>query len=315
LLALAALAGLSGCSSPSGGRLTLFPEAHKLIEPAKLLRESSCPPSDVARELDKVVSGSYTVEPGDVLLAQPASLDSPVRLPGDQPVLPDGTIQLGRYGHVQVAGKPVEAIQSEVNAFIHAQVPECGPIVVRLVTRESKVFYVLGEVNAPGSFPLKGRETVLDAIVAAGGLNSNASRRGIILTRPTAPNSCRVVLPVHYNAIVQVGDTTTNYQIRCGDRVYVPSKSLWDDIVACFEKKHTPPCPPPVSCFPCPASLGAPSTGPLPAETTEEQPAGGPIQFLPPASLGPVRSARPDSEEPSPATQAPAATLGRPTAG
>jgi protein involved in polysaccharide export with SLBB domain len=315
VLAAAALAGLAGCSSPSGGRLSLFPEAHKLIEPAKVLREVSCPPPDIARELDKVVAGPYTVEPGDVLLAQPATLDSPVRLPGDQPVLPDGTIQLGRYGRVQVAGKCVDAIQMEVNAFIHAQVPECGPIVVRLVTRDSKLFYVLGEVNAPGAFPLKGRETVLDAIVAAGGLNSNASRRGIILTRPTAPNSCRIVLPVRYNSIVQLGDTTTNYQIRCGDRVYVPSKSLWDDIKACFEKKkHEPECPPPVPCFPCAASLGAPCKGPLPVEAPpapEEEPREGPILFDPAATIGPVRSARPDAE-PEPATPRPAATLGRP---
>src|SRR4029453_9400152 len=59
---------------------------------------------------------------------------------------------------------------------------------VRLGTRDSKVYYVLGEVNAPGAFPLRGRETVLDGIVAAGGLNSNASRNNIILSRPTHPD-------------------------------------------------------------------------------------------------------------------------------
>ena len=105
-----------------------------------------------------------------MLLVQPSSLDSPVRLPGDQPVLPDGTIHLGRYGHLQAAGKTVEAVQRDVNALLAAEVKDGGPVVVRLVSRESKVFYVIGEVNAPGAFPLRGREAVLDAILMAGGL-------------------------------------------------------------------------------------------------------------------------------------------------
>ena len=246
------------------------------------------------RELDKTVSGPYTVEPGDVLLVQPASLDSPVRLPGDQPVLPDGTIQLGRYGRWNVAGKTIEIIEGEVNGLIKEKTADAGPIIVRLVTRDSKVFYVLGEVNAPGSFQLKGRETVLDALIAAGGINSNASRRGIILTRPTVPDSCRLVLPVSFNRIVQLGDTTTNYQIRAGDRVYVPSKSLWEDVKACFEKKKDVGSLP-MSCYAhaapaVPAALGVPNSPEMP-----------PIPvFLPPAATMGRVQARLDDEPPPP---------------
>jgi protein involved in polysaccharide export with SLBB domain len=287
LLLLAALAGLAGCSSPSGGRLSLFPEGHKLLDSARWLREAHGPPPGEARELDKSPAGPYVVEPGDVLLVQPVSLESPVRLPGDQPVLPDGTIQLGRYGRWSVAGKTVEIIETEVNGIIGEKVKDAGPITVRLVTRDSKVFYVLGEVNAPGAFQLKGRETVLDAVLAAGGLNSNASRRGILLTRPTPPGSCRVVLPVHYNHIVQLGDTTTNYQIRAGDRVFVPSTSLWEDFKACFEKKKDPG-PPPVACPPHegpPVDLGPPAhvaAPPPPAAGI------GPVEPLPPPAPAPA---------------------------
>jgi protein involved in polysaccharide export with SLBB domain len=290
LFGLAALAGLSGCAT-SGGRVTLFPEGHRLIEPAKVLREISSPPPGSPRELDKRVAGPYVVEPGDVLLAQPASLDSPVRLPGDQPVLPDGTIQLGRYGRLLVAGKTVEMIEAEVNALIKAKVADAGPIVVRLVTRDSKVYYVLGEVNAPGSFQLKGRETVLDAIVTAGGLTSNAQRKGIILVRPTAPESCRLVLPVAYNAIVQLGDTTTCYQIKAGDRLYVPSKTLCDDLKCLFQKDAD--CgPTPTPCHPAgppPAALGRPGLG-LPVAPSA----------TPAATIGPVIVGKPVQGEAPP---------------
>jgi protein involved in polysaccharide export with SLBB domain len=256
LVCLAVAGALAGCST-SGGRVTLFPAGHKLIEQAKILREVSGPPPTLGRELNKHPAEPWIVEPGDVLLVQPASLGSTIRLPGDQPVLPDGTIKLGRYGPLLVAGKNVELIEQEVNDRIKPKT-EDDKVIVRLVGRESKVYYVLGEVNAPGSFQLKGRETVLDAIVAAGGLTSNASRCKILLSHPTPPDSCRVVLAIDYNAIVQLGDTTTNYQIRAGDRVYVPSRSLLEDLKALSGKD---PCwcgPPAAPCYPAMGSHDLP---------------------------------------------------------
>lgn len=237
---------LSGCSNILG----LTPSGHRLTSEAKALRSSYPDPLPIPHELDKRIAMPYIVEPGDVLLVQPVNLESPVRLPGDQTVLPDGTIQLGRYGPIVVAGKSTPQIESEVRAQIAAQEKEAGPITVRLVTRISKVYYVLGEVNAPGAFPLQGRETVLDALLAAGGLNDKSSKKFITLSRPTQPNGCRVVLPICYNEIVQLGDTSTNYQIAAGDRIYVPTRGRED----CNRKKVCPPCGRPQ--VPCPGPEG-----------------------------------------------------------
>jgi protein involved in polysaccharide export with SLBB domain len=244
---------LAGCASGKSG---LFSEANCLCEDARLIRDVSEAPADVGRELDKRPGEEYRVEPGDVLLVQPVELSSPLRLPGDQPVLPDGTIRLGGLGSLQVMNLTVEQIQRAIDARA-AEKNVSDKIAVRLITRDSKVFYVLGEVNAPGSFQLKGRETVLDALLAAGGLSSNASRKNVILVRPTPPDGCRAVLPVDYVAIVQLGDTTTNYQIRAGDRVFVASKSFCEDLTHLLDKgsKHGTtaiPCHPRGgACPPC----------------------------------------------------------------
>lgn len=243
----------AGCSNLLG----LTPTGHRLTPEAKALRSAYPDPLPLPRELDKRVAPPFIVEPGDVLLVQPANLDSPVRLPGDQTVLPDGTIQLGRYGQIVVSGKTIPQIETEVRAQVEAQQKDAGPITVRLVTRVSKVYYVLGEVNAPGAFPLQGRETVLDALLAAGGLNDKASRKSITLARPTPPDGCRKVLPICYNDIVQLGDTSTNYQIANGDRIYVPTRGRDD----CGRKKVCPPCNRPQ--VPCPAPEGCPSAGPI----------------------------------------------------
>jgi protein involved in polysaccharide export with SLBB domain len=257
---------LSGCaSSSSSSAFSLFPEGHWLIPEAKSLRSAYPEPVALPRELDKRTAPPFVVEPGDVLLVHPVNLDSPVRLPGDQPVLPDGTINLGRYGWLMVAGKSVQRIEAEVRAAVQAQTKDAGPITVRLVQRQSKVYYVLGEVNAPGAFPLQGRETMLDALQAAGGLNNRASRKNITLSRPTKPDSCRIVLPVCYNEIVQLGDTSTNYQIAAGDRVYVPTRTCWEDLL--HRKDSCPPCGRPQSPCPLPVNIEhpVPAEAPVPA--------------------------------------------------
>ena len=117
---------------------------------------------------------------------------------------------------------------------------------VRLVGRESKVFYVLGEVNSPRAYPLSGRETVLDGILVAGGITRQADVSKVILSRPTKPEGCRVVLPVCYLNIVQLGDTSTNYQLQPGDRIYIPSQNALDDfsLKKLFGHKKDEPCGP-----------------------------------------------------------------------
>lgn len=237
-VAFSALLLAAGCTS--GGPFSLTTEGQRLLPETKDLRSAAFDPAPLPRELNKAVAPAYVVEPGDILLVQPASLDSPARLPGDQPVLLDGTINLGRYGRLIVAGMTVDQIEPLVKGQVEATTKDAGPITVRIVSRQSKVFYVLGEVNAPGAYPLSGRETVLDALLAGGGVNSRANLRGITLSRPTPPHGCRVVLPICYEEIVQIGDTSTNYQIAAGDRVFVPAKGFWDNL--CRKKTQCEPC-------------------------------------------------------------------------
>ena len=251
-----------GCSTV-GEQFGFSPPVHKLIPEAKEFRDST-PAPPVSRELQKAPLPAFTVEPGDTLLVQPVELDAAVRLPADQTVLPDGTIELGVYGRPVVYGMTVPQVEAEVQRLVNAKEKTPQPVTVRLIGRQSKVYYVLGEVNSPGVFQLAGRETVLDGLMAAGGLNRQAAEGGIILSRPTDPCGCRVVLPVCYPQIVQLGDTSTNYQLQPGDRIYVPSKSLRESL---FPKRNITPaccklhakcdlgaiqCPTPVACAPVP---------------------------------------------------------------
>ncbi|EMI28434.1 MULTISPECIES: polysaccharide biosynthesis/export family protein [Rhodopirellula] len=249
----------TGCSTLG---LSLYPSGATLTSEAKEVLNASRIPGGIARENAKQVLPARALQPGDALLIEPINLERDLRLPADQVVLADGTLDLGPYGRVIVAGRDLEQAESLIEQQIAYQIrqqesdckqfaneqaasekgsesnrpeplPEdCDAIAVNVRLLEPvDRFYVLGEVNAPGAYPLSGSETVLDAIVSAGGLTSSANPCQILLARPTDPCECRVTLPVCYREIVQMGNTATNYQIQPGDRVFVASRSCLDELM------------------------------------------------------------------------------------
>ncbi|TWT53766.1 SLBB domain protein [Rubripirellula amarantea] len=252
--AMLACLWMTGCSTLG---LSLFPSDSMLTKDAESVLDASKIPFGIARENAKTVLPPHALEPGDALLIEPVNLERDLRLPADQVVLADGTVDLGPYGRVVVAGQDLEQAESLIERQIAYQIrlqqetckplladetgelnqardlPEdCDAIAVNVRMLEPvHRFYVLGEVNAPGAYPLSGFETVLDAIVTAGGLTSAANPCKILLARPTDPCECRVTLPVCYRSIVQMGNTSSNYQLQPGDRIFVSSRSCMDELM------------------------------------------------------------------------------------
>jgi polysaccharide export outer membrane protein len=265
---------LTGCTPTSG--LLFRPGPHIALPTAEEFAQAASHPIPIPRELSKEVLPEYRIEPGDIVVVEMVEVTSTERLPGDQTVKPDGTIDLGRYGPLTVVGKTVEQIQADAQLqILRFQTQEARSegtpfeqdsrppeINVRLIEPTSKVYYVTGEVNSPGAFRLIGRETVLDAIVEAGDLTDRANRHKIFLSRPSSPAQCRLVLPVCYRQIVQLGDTTTNYQIQPGDRIFVSSMTFWEEIGQCLFPHIEEQCP---ACLPrtgpCLHHRGACNTG------------------------------------------------------
>lgn len=148
-----------------------------------------------------------------------------------------------------VTGMTVPQVEAVVVQAVKAKEGKEHALTVRLVGWQSEVYLVLGELNSPGSFPLSGRETVTDRLMAAGGLTRSAQEKKIILVRPSHPDGCREVLPVCHPQIVQLGDTHTNYQLRPGHRIYVPSQGMLESFFPSATKTATPCCKPHTSCF------------------------------------------------------------------
>lgn len=266
IVLLAILAGTSGCTS------WFKPRSHKLSETAKSFSESAVCPAALPHELTEQFLPEYRVVSGDVILIEPADFDSSLRLPGDQEVENDGSIQLGQYGQIHAAGLTLAEIRGEAERILARTEDREVPLSVRLVEKRGEIFYVLGEVNSPGVYPLEGHEKVLDALIKAGGITDQADRTGIILTKPTLPCECRVVLPVCYRHIVQLGDTSTNYQMEPGDRIFVPSSSVWAGLGEFFfpDTEQCPKCGP--TQEPCPSGVPLQRMRGTPAMTLSKAP-------------------------------------------
>jgi polysaccharide biosynthesis/export protein len=185
-------------------------------------------PCQVPQECNKISLPTYIIEPPDVLLIESTQSlrDQPIR--GQHLVRPDGTIGLGIYGSVYVAGMTLEQAQAVIVAQVSTRVQrlDARDLYVDVLAYNSKVYYVITDGGGYGEqvlrFPITGNETVLDAISQIAGLPAVASKKQIWLARPV-PGDCHQhqVLPVDWLAITQGAVTTTNYQILPGDRVYV----------------------------------------------------------------------------------------------
>jgi protein involved in polysaccharide export with SLBB domain len=158
-----------------------------------------------------------------VALAQTRGIQQLVR--GEHLVRPDGTISLGVYGCVYVAGLNLcqarEVIEQSLSRFL-----KDPQISLDVLGFNSKVYYIIFDGGGYGQqvyrLPVTGNETVLDAIGLVNGLPAVASKKKIWVARPApCENGCDQVLPVDWMAIVQGGSTATNYQLLPGDRIYV----------------------------------------------------------------------------------------------
>jgi polysaccharide export outer membrane protein len=149
---------------------------------------------------------------------------------GEHLVRPDGTISLGTYGCVYVAGLTVNQAKCEIEKYMSRYFLN-PQIAVDVFAYNSKVYYVIFDGGGFGMqvfpFPITGNETVLDAIARTNGLAPVSSMRRIWVARPAPPgHPCDQILPVDWLAIVKGGSTCTNYQLFPGDRVYVDADCL-----------------------------------------------------------------------------------------
>lgn len=136
------------------------------------------------------------------------------------PVRPDGKISLPLVGELQAAGRTPLQLEQDIAAKLKTYItnPDVNVIVQQI---NSEKFNILGRVARPGSFPLTGTTTVLDAIATGGGFLDFAKQKGVYVLRQNSGGG-QTRLPFNYKDVVKGKHPEQNIKLQAGDTVVVP---------------------------------------------------------------------------------------------
>ena len=112
-------------------------------------------------------------------------------LSGEYDVDPRGFINMPLIGDVAVADRSIPAVQDDISDSLKAGGIIVNPQVSIEVTN-LRPFYILGEVEEPGSYPSVPEMDVFKAIATAGGLTPRARKGRYIIYRGFAENRTEI---------------------------------------------------------------------------------------------------------------------------
>jgi len=191
--ALAATTFLMGCAS-TAGRL---------------------PPAPVSASSE---SYSYIVGPGDalnIIVWRNPELSMSV------PVRPDGKISTPLIDELTAQGKNSTEIARDIEQQLGKYVrdPVVTVIVTSFIGPYSEQIRVVGEASKPQALPYKQKMTVLDVMIAVGGLTDFAAGNEATIVRSAEGNK---QYSVRLKDLVKRGDVSANVEMRPGDILIIP---------------------------------------------------------------------------------------------
>lgn len=143
------------------------------------------------------------------------------------PVRPDGKISVPLVGDIVAGGRTPDAVARDLQEKLGAYVrePQVTVILTELRSHEylSRV-RVTGAVRQPVSIPYRQGMTVLDAVLAAGGITEFAAPDRSSLHRKAGDTA--QAYEVQLGNILNSGDLSTNYKVAPGDVITVPERVL-----------------------------------------------------------------------------------------
>lgn len=143
-------------------------------------------------------------------------------------VRPDGYITMPLMGDVVAENRTPEALAEVVSAALEVLIR--NPEVTVTVANPVSISYqyrvrAMGQVVQPVSVAFVEGMTVMDLVLAAGGLNEFAAGNRAKLSRLTEQGYREY--SVYLKDILEQGDIATNFRLQPSDILTVPEKSLW----------------------------------------------------------------------------------------
>lgn len=134
-------------------------------------------------------------------------------------VAPDGTVLLREVGRIYIAGLTRSDLQAVLREKYSPYFQDAPEIVVE-ISASQRSYWVLGEVTREGSYPFRGNQNIIDAIVQARPKKDTANLGRILLIRADPNDPLR--LPFNFYDLAIRGDSSLNYVLQENDIIWVP---------------------------------------------------------------------------------------------
>jgi polysaccharide biosynthesis/export protein len=161
---------------------------------------------------------SYVIGPGDTLNI---TVWRNTELSASVPVRPDGKISTPLVEDLLAMGKDPKTLGRDIEHALakYIREPVVTVVVTGMVGSASEQIRVVGEATRPQVLPFKHKMTLMDVMIAVGGLTEFADGNAATIMRSAEGNK---LYSVRLKDLVKRGDVSANVEMRPGDVVVIP---------------------------------------------------------------------------------------------
>jgi polysaccharide export outer membrane protein len=164
------------------------------------------------------IPDDYVIGPGDSL--QVTVYHNP-DLSLTVPVRPDGKVSTPLVADMVAVGKTSSQLAADIAKSLseYVRAPQVNVIVLVALSVYSQV-RIVGQVQRPQALPFRAGLTVLDALLASGGLSEFAAGNRATISRVV--NGTQQQIKVKLDRLVNKSDMSQNLALKPGDVIFVP---------------------------------------------------------------------------------------------
>ncbi len=174
--------------------------------------------------------GNYLIGPHDLLNIQvygQEGLSVSTRVSGQ------GTIRFPMLGEMNVEGETERSLESKIEKSLADGYLQNPSVIVIISEKNARQVAILGQVAAPGIYPIFGTEPLMDVLARAGGVPSGMPVAFVIrntrerfsfdeLKNMSEKELEKYSIRVDLEALIKKGDQQWNVMLQAGDTVLVP---------------------------------------------------------------------------------------------
>lgn len=179
------------------------------------------PPAPAVSSAQDGPGEDYVIGPGDglqIFVWRNPELNAKVQ------VRPDGRITTPLITDMPAAGKTPTMLQQDIKLQLSQYIndPIVSVMVNEFVGATSQQIKVVGATDKPASIPYRANMTVLDAVIAVGGLSEYASGNKARLLRFNRATGRQQEYSLRLGDLLKKGDSRANVMLQPGDVIIVP---------------------------------------------------------------------------------------------